>query len=620
MRFVAAIVSFVIAFGLIGLGIAQRTVFAEGDRVTSEATAEQDAPITIIDGSALNARDGRQKLEIGNALDDQVFAAYGRTGDLIAWAGDTSYNYVTYDAETKSLTTEYVRGDTQEAIDPAGSDLWIGEYSKEGAVEFTVNLPEDVSVIVLSDGFEPAPSTLSVTWAVDNRAPWSGPLLVGGVLFLLLGLGLYLWALAHLRKTRGPRRKPPKQVSGPKLPSRPRYNYRKAVKAVRSKPKAIENPRGRRSAGRMTAVLPVVLVSAVVLSGCSADNWPDFITGRVSDAVPTPSATALASAEVTQTPAVTVPQLEEIVKEISVVAAEADASRDPELAKTRFTGAALQLREANYAMRTVDNSLPAVTAIPAGPVQVTLPQQSDVWPRTVFTVIQKPASDPPAPTSTDAASEEAPAEETPAEDAVIPTALMLVQESPREAYKVAYSVVLEANAVLPDLAAATVGSVRQDPANKMLVLPPGQLAAAYADVMMLGVKSEFYELFDYEGDALLPGVGAEAKAARAAELSTTTLGHSTVASVGEPIAMSSLNAGAIVTVSTAEVETAKPKESGAILSPSAGTKALSGVTKTTAGVSATYAYQLLFYVPPAASDQKIRLLGFSEGLVAAKEL
>src|SRR5690606_30751136 len=166
----------------------------------------------------------------------------------------------------------------------------------------------------------------------------------------------------------------------------------------------------------------------------------------------------------------------------------------------------------------------------------------------VFTVIQKPASDPPAPTSTDAASEEAPAEETPAEEVVIPTALMLVQESPREAYKVAYSVVLEANAVLPDLAAATVGSVRQDPANKMLVLPPGQLAAAYADVMMLGVKSEFYELFDYEGDALLPGVGAEAKAARAAELSTTTLGHSTVANVGDPIAMSSLNAGAIVTV------------------------------------------------------------------------
>jgi hypothetical protein len=622
VRFVAAIVSFVIAFGLIGLGIAQRTVFAEPDRVTSQATVEEDAPITIIDGSALNARDGRQKLEIGKSFDDKVFAAYGRSGDLVAWAGDTSYNHITYDSETSELTTEFVKGKTDEAIAPEGSDLWIGEYASDGALDFTVNLPQDVSVIVLSDGVEPAPATLSVTWAVDNRAPWSGPLLVGGVLFLLLGLGLYLWALAHLRKSRGPRRKSPKPPSQPKLPSQPRYNYRKATKAVRGKPKAIENSRGRRAAGRMTAVVPVILVSAIVLSGCSAEEWPDFITGRSAENAPAPSATAEAAGEVLQTPAVTVPQLEGIVERISEVAAQADADRDPELAKTRFSGAALQLREANYAIRTVDNSIAAPSAIPAGPVELTLPQQSDVWPRSVFTVIQKP-SEPEAaapPAGTDEPVEEAPAEEAPAEPTVIPTALMLVQETPRDPYKIAYAVALEANAVLPDLAAASIGAVRQDPANKMMMLPPGELAAAYADVMMQGPKSEFFELFDYEGDALIPDVGAEAKAARAEALSTTTLEYTTADGIGEAIAMASLNSGAIVTVSTAEIENAKPKESGAILSPEAGTKALSGVTKTTKGVSATYAYQLLFYVPPAASKDKIVLLGFSEGLVAAKEL
>lgn len=622
MRFVAAIVSFVIAFGLIGLGIAQRTVFAEPDRVTSEVTVTDAAPITIIDGSALNARDGRQKLRLGDSFDDKVFAAYGRSGDLVAWAGDTSYNHVTFDPETSELTSELVKGKTDEAITPEGSDLWIGEYASEGVLEFTVNVPEDVSVIVMTDGIEPAPSELAVTWAVDNRAPWSGPLLVGGVLFLLLGLGLYLWGLAHLRKARGPRRKSPKPPSQPKLPSKPRYNYRKATKAVRGKPKAIENPRGRRSAGRMTAVLPVILVSTIVLSGCSVDDLPDFITGRTAENIPTPSATAMAADELLQTPAVTVPQLERIVERISAVAAQADADRDPELAKTRFMGAALQLREANYAIRTVDNSIEPPSAIPAGPVELTLPQQSDVWPRTVFTVIQK-APEPeatPAPTATDAPPEEVPAEEAPAEPAVIPTALMLVQESPREPYKVAYAVVLEANAVLPDLAAATVGAVRQDPANKMLTLPPGELATAYADVMMLGPKSEYFELFDYEGDALLPGVGAEAKVARAEALSTTTLKYSTAEGVGQPIAMASLNSGAIVTVSISEVENAKPKETGAILSPEKATAALSGVTKTTKGVSATYAYQLLFYVPPAASSEKIVLLGFAEDLVAAKEL
>ena len=621
MRFVAAIVSFVIAFGLIGLGIAQRTVFAEPDRATSEATVAEDAPITIVDGAALNARDGRQKLQIGSAADDKVFAAYGRTGDLIAWAGDTSYNHVTYDNETRELTTEFVEGSTDEAIAPEGSDLWIGEYTGEGVLEFTVNLPRDVSIIVLSDGVEAAPASLAVTWAVDNRAPWSGPLLIGGVMFLLLGLGLYLWALAHLRKTRGPRRKPPKPPTQQKLPSQPRYNYRKATKAVRgAKPKAIENPRGRRSAGRMTAVLPVVLVSAVILSGCAAGEWPDFITGRSVDPAPAPTATAEGSDEIVQTPAVTVPQLERIVERVSEVAATADADRDPALAGTRFTGAALQLREANYAIRLVDNSIAALPAIPPGPVELTLPQQSDVWPRTVFTVIHEakaPQADP-APSGSDAPAE-TPAEEAPAEPAIVPTALMLVQETPREPYKVAYAVVLEANAQF-NLAAASVGAVRQDPANKMLKLPPGEVAAAYANVMINGSASEFFETFDYTDDALMPAVGADAKAARAAALPTTTLEFATAEGVGEPIAMASVDSGAIVAVSIAEIESAKPQEAGSILSPEAGTKALSGVEKTTKGVAATYAYQLLFYVPPAASSDKIVLLGFSEGLVAAKEL
>lgn len=616
MRFVVAIVSFVVAFALIGLGIAQRTVFAEPDHVTSEVTAKEDAPITIVDGSALNARDGRQRIEIGDAFDDRVFAAYGRTGDLIAWAGETSYNYVTYDEEKEELTAEFTRGETDEAIDPTGSDLWLGEYAKEEPLDITLNVPEDVSLIVLSDGVAPAPATVAVTWAVDNRAPWSGPLLVGGVLFLLLGLGLYLWALAHLRKTRGPRRKPPTQ---PKLPKKPRYNYRKATKAIRrAKPKAIEKPKGRRAAGRMTAVLPVALVTGLVLSGCSADSWPDFITGRGADTAPAPSASALAAEDIVQAPAVTVPQLEDIVKRISAVSAQADADRDPELAKTRFTGAALQLREANYAIRKVDNSIAPEPAIPEGPVEVALPQQTDSWPRAVFTVVQEAAPAVSAPSATETPDAEAPEEAE--EPTVIPTALMLVQETPRDQFKVAYAVVLEANPLFPDVAGETVGAVRQDPSNKLLKIAPGELPAAYADVMVKGAESEFFELFDNEADALLPEVGAAAKAARAKALPTTKLAFSTLEGVGEPIAMSTLNSGALVTVSTAEVESAKPKEAGAILSPEAATKALSKVSKTTSGVSATYAYQLLFYVPPAASGEKIVLLGFSEGLVAAKEL
>ncbi len=51
-------------------------------------------------------------------------------------------------------------------------------------------------------------------------------------------------------------------------------------------------------------------------------------------------------------------------------------------------------------------------------------------------------------------------------------------------------------------------------------------------------------------------------------------------------------------------------------------KALSGSALSTKGVTATYGVQLLFYVPPLGdgSDAKIQLLGFSQGLISAKEV
>ena len=69
MRFIIAIVLFVVAFVGIGLGIAQRTVFAEADRVTESVALDSTAPVTVIDGSALNAFDGRQTLAILGGAD-----------------------------------------------------------------------------------------------------------------------------------------------------------------------------------------------------------------------------------------------------------------------------------------------------------------------------------------------------------------------------------------------------------------------------------------------------------------------------------------------------------------------------------------------------------------------
>ncbi|MHB1172911.1 MAG: hypothetical protein ACYCZY_10560 [Lacisediminihabitans sp.] len=586
MRFILAIVSFIVAFLLIGYGIAQRTIFAAPDNVAASTTLTSDAPVTIIDSKTLKALDGRQRIEITGAK--TIFAAYGRTDDVLAWVGDASYNKIGFDAQKVALTSKLVAGKANKVPDPHGSDLWLAEFSRASALQFTVNVPSGISVIILSDGTAPAPSQLTIRWPLDNRTPWSGPLIVGGAVLLLVGLGLYLWALAHLRKTRGPRRKTPKM---PKVPRQRGYKPRKS--------KAVEVRTGRRrsTTRRMTAILPMLIIGTLALSGCSQALWPEFLGGAAN--TPTPSATATTSpTSELQAPAVTVPQLKSIVARISAVAAKADADRDAALLSTRFAGPARELRTVNYAIRKVDNTYKALPAIPAGAVEVTLPQQSNTWPRTVFTVVQNPS-----------------------DKTVAPVAMMLVQATPRDNFKVNYAMALEPKAVLPAVAPANIGAPRLPPDSKLLLIAPSQLALAYGDLLTAGPNSAFNKDFNTANDSLVKSIGLDAKNARKAALpANAAIAFSNAAGTGESIAFGTNDSGAIVAVYLNEIETVTPSQVGATVQPEGATKTLAGLAGSTKGISATHGDQLLFYVPKAGSNEKIVLLGFAEGLIAAKEL
>lgn len=584
MRFIVAIVSFIVAFVMISYGIAQRTILAEPDHVAASTELVTSAPVTVIDGNLLNANPGRQKILVSGSK--EVFAAYGRTSDVLAWIGDSSYNKVKLDPETGVLKNSKVTGSESSVPDPHGSDLWLDEFSRENQLTFVVNVPDDISIILMSDGKAPAPGKVSITWPVDNRTPWSGPLIVGGILLLLAGLSLYLWALSHLRKARGPRRRPPKM---PKPPKR--------LKAKPSGPKSLTAPRGRRATGRATMAISTLVVGVLLLSGCSAESWPEFLGG--SAVAPTPTPTMSEPPVSTDKPPVVNPtQLESIVSDIASVAQRADAERDGTLLEERFTGPALEMRKANYAIRSADTNYASLPAIPSGPVEVTLPQQNDKWPRTVFAVVHD--SDKPD---------------------VSPTALMLVQQSPRENYKVVYAVQLEAGPILPKLAAATVGTQRLQPDVKLFALPPSELAAAFADVMLKGETSDYSKFFDFSESTLVKSIGYDAKQARLAAI--PAIAHMELATVyvdADVIPMVTNDSGAIVATYVNETETVTPVEAGALINAEGAVKTLSGVSSTTKGTIATYGDQLLFYVPPAGSKQKIVLIGWASALIAAKEI
>ncbi|MCU1477658.1 MAG: hypothetical protein JWQ64_2351 [Subtercola sp.] len=632
MRFILAIIAFVIALALIGIGIAERTVLLPPSSVSVQTTQTTSTPYIYIDSAALLAESGEQTVTFSGS--PKVFAAYGRTDDVKAWLNGASYADLTVSTgDDPSLTSTIVTADPAGAAnvasgpaDPAGSDLWLEEYTADSSMTRTFSLPAGYSLIVADDGTAPAPTTVSISWPLDDSTPLAVPLLLTGAFFLIVGLILLLLGLRHMKKSQGPRRKQPSLPKGKGFSSRTNgIDSNGAESGVR---------RGRRSITKSIAVLvPTAILSAAVLSGCSTQVLPAAIadtatpapvstiappttapsTGGTSTGVPatgTPNPTDTANPTESGAPTpvptpdqgpppvVSEAQLDTILGKVSAVTTAADAASDPNALAARMTGPALDLRTATYTIRKADASYPAQPAIPTGPSSVVLPQATDDWPRTVFTIAENPA-DPTA----------------------APLSLMMIQDTPRSQYKVYYAIPLQPSTTLPPVAPATVGTSRLANDTKLLSMTPADVGAGYADILAIGSQSPFFDKFDATGDTLRTSVGADYKAATKAALpNTASIDFAKVPGTGQTIALATNQSGAIVATNIRESVTVKPVEAGATVTTQGAVAAASGITTTSKGTEAIYDYQLLFYVPPSGDTSKVTLLGFAQGLLSAKEL
>ncbi len=587
MRFVWAIIAFVLATLMIGAGVAQRTILEAPATETATLTTDADAPYVLIDGAVLASHPGAQTLRI--AGDGPVFAAYGRTQDIAAWLAPTEYVHVTLGAEDLPVSETVaasapVEGDAPTAA-PAGSDLWLDEFEQDGSLATTLRLPADMSVLVASDGTAAAPSELSVTWPTGATTPWAGPLLASGILMAVVGLVLYILALRHVRRSRGPRRK-----GLPTTATQPiDLSVEQAEKGVITAAPA----RKRLGRGRRPFVaLSALLVGGIALTGCSPDAWPDL----QPKATPSPSASVIVP-EGQGAPAVTKTQAERILGRISEQVAAADEAKDPKAAALRLTGPALIERETNYRLRTELPDADPLPAIPAGTMTALLPQAKNDWPRMFMAVVEDADG--------------------------VATVMTATQSDPWAEYKVAYISSLRADATM-NLAAEYVGAVAVEPNSPFLLMPPENLAAAYADVLDKGDKSEFAALFDEKTDTFRSLV-AENRAAVLKKFNETgeeTGRVSFQAEPGdsEPLSLVTLDSGAIVAVTVTENETAVPTDDDAVikLGENVVVKALSGVSQSSTGFQTRYTDQLYFFVPAQGSNDKIQLLASRSNVLDAK--
>lgn len=588
MRFVWAVVAFVLAAVMIGAGIAQRTVLQGPTTLTQSVEVTGDVPYVLIDGAVLGSNEGTQTLRAQG--DGAIFAAYARTSDLTTWLEKAEYARLTLDSDgaivSETVPQAEPPADDAAALTPVDSDLWLDQFQQDDLLITQLQLPEDMSVLVATDGTAAAPSELTLSWPTGAATPWAGPLIVGGSLLLLAGLVLYVLGVRHARRSRGPRRK------GLPLPVTEPIDL--AVESeekgvISSSPTRRSLTRGKRS----FAILPVVAVSALLLSGCSADAWPQLVGS------PTPSATpSIIVPDDQGSPAVTQAQAERIVSRVAAQVATADESNDAAAAGLRLDGAALAARDTNYRLRTAVPESASLDPIPTSGIKVLLPEAFDGWPRTFFAVVGAGADTP-------------------------DTILSVTQQDAWSDYKVTYIADLAADTSL-NLAPDYVGAVSIDPESPFLLIPPAQLAGAYADILDKGTDSEFAPLFDVDTDAFRTQVAAN-RASRldsfnqsAAE--TGSLAFAAAPGDTEPVALATLDSGAIVAVSVNETDTVTPTTSDAVikLDDSPTVKALAGVTQSASGFTTTFMDQLFFFVPAQSSTQRIQFLGYSSSILDVK--
>lgn len=652
MRYILAAVSLVISLILLGLGIGQRTIWAPPDSIVTQLEQPTDAQVMVISGETMNEHDGRQSVSITGA--GPVTAVVGRDHDVLGWVGESAHAVAQLD-DTGQLVLNEESGDSEALPSIAGSDLWIEEYEGDNELQFEIDLPVGFSMLIQGEPGTAAPADLRLEWPFDAKTPLFGPLVTAGLIFLALALLLFLLALRHHRRRRGPQRRSHRELSRAErrqlqrdaragLPRPERAiepgGDRGAIEAPGStadtsdgqghdvtapdaigaagdgetgatdgsdaagehagempiqRPSEGRNERRALSRPRRFGMIALPLLASFALAGCAPQYWPSAEPSE-SAAEPTPSTLEETLPQV----ALTENQFTRVLEDTRAVVAEADEQRSVDIAQRRVADPTLAARAVNYQVRTQDEGLAAIRGIPDGEVQLLLPQQTESWPRTVMAVVGW------------------------ADEAQAQSALVFEQTDARSNYRLVYQMTLASGVQLPAVASPTIGAASLPGDTPLLQHRPTEITAAYADVLVQGDDSEYASWFQEDGDALREQTGRAWKDEQRAlpEYELSDLSWTSSEDEPAPLMLVTNDGGAIVATSFNETQRTTPAEDGVEISTADGAGILAGVESSSRGIETTYQIQVLFAVPPADAPEgtQIQVVGYAQSLLDAKEV
>lgn len=592
MRYFFALAALVLGIVLLILGAGQRTFLAQ-QHVFKAATGPVDSRYTVIDGAELAKIKGNIMIKLGKAVGE---IAIGNKTDVAAWVAPVAHTQLTVDEKNHTISVQQVpaaQGAAAQQASPPdsilGSDMWRWERAGKGAseLEFIGKLASWQAVLIApAAGVSVYPE---ITWTIPLHTPWAGPLLTVGGVVTLVGIILYVLFVDRDSRGLGPRRGKTGSLQGLR-------------RFLQRKPKVEPVYEGKTSVGKTrqnaAKIVALSLASTVLLAGCSASYWPDFTPESPKKAVGSEKPVVLSEL-----------QLDSIIKNIAETALAADKAKDAGLLESRFAGAALAQRAANYKITAAVANYPVkVPFLRSARLGYELVQQIDTWPRHAFVTVAAAVAE------NEVHARVTDVSKTPA------LGLMLVQASPYENFKVTH--VLNLRGTLPEATPTAEGAAILDNQITTLALSPQTVAEIYAKLLITDPATvEQAAAFELSEDPVLAvsgkvwvqnekanTEGGEAKAEYSA----------TAAVAGSPVAFATGAGGALVTFTVNEERIVKA-DTNSEIAVSDVVKAVSGLDGKKKKIVQKVQHQLLFFVPVSGAAEKITLLGSNSEIVEASE-
>ncbi len=604
LRFKTAVA--LVLLGLLTLlaGIGQKTFWAPPETVTATApSGATAAPLTVFDEKLRTLHDGTVTINVKG--EGSFMLAAGRPDDVDAWVGATAHNTVSGVSEDgKALQLTHADGDAA-APSPAGSDLWVSTENASGELKYNWTPPADGdwSLLLATDGTKPAPASITMTFPNDTSTPWAIPLMViGGLLILAGAVLLVLKPKSGTRTGDGVSGNGGEPAAGSK-DTAPRGSEVQSAAPTAAAPKdtaptasAPKDTAPKNASQQLTAapgtaaqrlrrsgvVVAVLTATAVAGSGVAAQ--------ASQTPAPSPATSSAAAEQAPASPVLVDVQFRRILEQVASAVDAGDAAKDASKLEPRVAGPELEVRTQNYKIRSQVGSYEPRMPVRATKLLTTVVTEQRSWPRTVMAVTQ-------------------------GEGNVVPQLLTLTQASPRENYKLVLTTPLQPGTTFPGIARG--GTETLAPTDKSGLLYSGEEAlgglgdrlnsaeSPFKDKLAEGASSPYIaDTLAYQADVVNSGVNG-----------TFSFTHKMVP--GSVVVFRTADGGALAMGRLDFAFDGTPKAAGDKLTIGDDAAALAGGKETSTGMVLNFAESVAVYIPPAGSQDPMRLVAATRGLVGA---